>query len=295
MSYTLDRPVIVGVDGSRRALGAARWATEWCARTRSPIRLVYAVPDDVWFAAHDPFAMCVDPALRREANTAGTKVLTEALAAAREVAPDLDIATPVYSGTLADHVAEYSSGASMVVIGSTRSGPIRDVLLGSQVMGVIRSSSCPVLAWREDDPADSDRDGLVVGYDSSPHADRALTVALHQARALGEELTVAYYFPAAAMIGAGYALNLVNWSLVEQDGIARLRRRIAPACEQFPEVDVDIVYGDSSAARGLVGASSSARLLIVGSRGMGSVAGTFMGSVSQNLVHHARCPVLVVP
>ncbi|EGD53322.1 universal stress protein [Gordonia neofelifaecis] len=289
-------PIIVGIDGSRKALGAARWAAEWSTLTGHPIRLVYAVPDDAWFATHDPFGVFANPEADPIIKDTAEKILHEALTAVRDLAPLIDVVDETRGGTFADYVREHSAAAAAVVIGSTRSGHIRDAVLGSQVMGIIRSSSCPTLAWREyGSTADDDRNGVVVGYDSSPHADRALSRALEHARVLHEQVTVAYYFPVAAMIGAGYALNLVNWERIEKDGIDRIRHRIAPICDEFPEVDVDIVYGDTSAARGLVASSKSARLLVVGSRGRGAMAGTLLGSVSQNLVHHARCPVLVVP
>jgi len=40
--------------------------------------------------------------------------------------------------------------------------------------------------------------------------------------------------------------------------------------------------------------SVSASLVVVGSRGHGSVAGTLLGSVGLQMVHHADCPVLIV-
>jgi nucleotide-binding universal stress UspA family protein len=48
-------------------------------------------------------------------------------------------------------------------------------------------------------------------------------------------------------------------------------------------------------ARALRSAAEGAWLLVVGSRGLGGFKGLLLGSVSQQVAHHARCPVLIVP
>jgi nucleotide-binding universal stress UspA family protein len=65
--------------------------------------------------------------------------------------------------------------------------------------------------------------------------------------------------------------------------------------ERYPDVDVHGAVIRDHAVAGLVSESTAERLLVVGSRGRHALAGTLLGSVSQGVLHHATCPVAVVP
>jgi nucleotide-binding universal stress UspA family protein len=60
-----------------------------------------------------------------------------------------------------------------------------------------------------------------------------------------------------------------------------------------PEIIVRTVIG--SPADELIDASAEADLLVVGNRGSGGFARLLLGSASTQVVHHAHCPVVVVP
>jgi nucleotide-binding universal stress UspA family protein len=73
-----------------------------------------------------------------------------------------------------------------------------------------------------------------------------------------------------------------------------LANSVRPWREKYPDVKVETLVAQGSAARALVDVSSSAGLVVVGSHGHGAIAGTLLGSVGLQLLHHADCPVLIV-
>ena len=62
-----------------------------------------------------------------------------------------------------------------------------------------------------------------------------------------------------------------------------------------PELEIVGELVEGRAASSLLEAARDADLLVVGSRGRGGFAGLLLGSVSGQCVHHASCPVVVVP
>jgi nucleotide-binding universal stress UspA family protein len=69
---------------------------------------------------------------------------------------------------------------------------------------------------------------------------------------------------------------------------------VAPFLARYGNTHVNKVFQDIGPAKGLIDLSQEAQLVVVGSHGSGKLAEAALGSVSQNLVHHAECPVLVV-
>ncbi|GAB2739122.1 hypothetical protein GCM10027174_10460 [Salinifilum aidingensis] len=136
--------------------------------------------------------------------------------------------------------------------------------------------------------------GVVVGLDTSASAARALELGAEEARLRGAALHV-----------------LRAWSIRTAPRPADVPAQVMPSMEQFeqtvradteriisgtigvPEAAVRTHVVHSPAPQALLAASRNADLLVVGHRGRGGFAGLLLGSVAEQCVRHAACPVLI--
>ena len=145
---------------------------------------------------------------------------------------------------------------------------------------------------------ESTRHDIVVGIDSSEGSERALEWALAEAGVHGDRLLLlhAWQFPAVGVSSyAGDPLPVFGHDDVEKLAGDVLNSAATTAARLAPNVQADqeLVQGHPAAA--LVNASRQARLLVIGSRGLGGFRGMLMGSVSSAAAHHSHCPIVIVP
>jgi nucleotide-binding universal stress UspA family protein len=141
---------------------------------------------------------------------------------------------------------------------------------------------------------------IVVGVDGSENSLEALRFALAEARLRGATVVAVHvpHLPMAPVVGApafviGDLPDLVQ--AVEESASQIVADALAEVRDEAAGIDVETVVVRGGVAHELVQASAGADLLVVGSRGRGGFAGLLLGSVSQQCVHHARCPVVIVP
>jgi nucleotide-binding universal stress UspA family protein len=141
--------------------------------------------------------------------------------------------------------------------------------------------------------------GIIVGVDGSDHSRQALGWAMREAVKHHLPLTVMSIHPPpirpATSIYWGahsYPENSFDPELARM-AVQQFVDKVAGEIGETPEITVTIGTGD--AAEELVRASQDADMLVVGSRGGGGFARLLMGSVSSQAVHHASCPVVVIP
>jgi nucleotide-binding universal stress UspA family protein len=183
----------------------------------------------------------------------------------------------------------------LVVVGSTRRGPVGRVLSGTTATTLLHGSPCAVAvapAGYRDAPAPS-QSRFGVAYDGSPMARVALEVARDLAAAHGASLAVINAYdtiPAYALTGAGEGLP----PDVDLRGAAQAELDEAlVACRGVVEAHGELLEGRPTDA--LLVRAKDLDLLVTGSRGYGRIRGVVLGSMSRRLAEEAPCPLLVVP
>ena len=133
---------------------------------------------------------------------------------------------------------------------------------------------------------------IVVGVDGSEHAKRALVCALHEARLRGASLDLVYAVPEPIMLADPVLMPTPPRDRLHEEGLAMIEKMLADI--DTGDVAVEPIAAIGSAANVLCHTAEGADLLVVGSRGLGGFRGLLLGSVTQQVVAHAPCPILVV-
>ncbi len=142
------------------------------------------------------------------------------------------------------------------------------------------------------DPGAAGREVVIVGVDGTPSSVNALRWAARQAELTGATLRVVttWAFPATVGWTPPYPEDFDP----EADARNLQKETVAEALGDNPKIPIDLVIVEGHASATLIEMSHEASLLVVGCRGHGAVTGLLVGSVSEHVVCHAACPVVVV-
>jgi len=275
--------VVVGVDLSPSSQGALNWAADTAAVYGVPLTLLVAHPDAEGDVEVEEYAEDLEGGVQT------------AVAGVRARHPDLVVHGVRYPTPPVQSLLSASETAQLLVIGSRGWEGFTGLLVGSTALNVVPYAKCPVVVVHPGGTPDAE-DGphagqVVLAYDGSVSANAAAAVAIRHAAALGTGLaaiTVHHRRKASAVkqvdpVAAGPGSPTASfWAPIILDGNA------------FPSVPITYWEAEGRPGAVLVEQSRGARLLALGSRGRGGFRGLVMGSVSQQLLAHAPCPVGVL-
>ncbi|CAG7639937.1 universal stress protein [Rhodococcus opacus] len=289
----INRPIVVGVDGSASSLDAVRWAAEAAVRRESPLVLVsalltpgqYGVPDAIPSGYFDT------------QETESKKILEHAadLAARTARGRTLEIETDLRRGPVIGVLLDHVQTAEMVVLGWRGLDEFTGMLVGSVAAALTTHGLCPVAVIRGlPGPEEPDLDGpIVVGVDGTKNSKPVLAAAFEEASLRGTALVAVHAW-------SDYKLSMFfpddtefDWAPHEIAAQATLARTLSGWREDYPDVAVRTVIVRDRPVRNLLAQAERAQLLVVGSHGRGGYASMLVGSTSRALLQSAQCPLLI--
>lgn len=272
-----DEPaVVVGVDGTRTALDAVRWAAAEARLRRLPLRIVHAAP----YAAGQ-----AGPAVRR-ANA----ILARAFTVARRTEAGLCVATRSTDQPPVESLLDAAGGARLLVVGmGGGEGPL-EVLIGSVALDVSARASCPVTVVRGH-PEKAGERPVLVGVDTPAVDGAALAVAFADARRRSGRLVVLHARHGAGLLHGHGAGHDEASRIAARD---RLADQLAAWTVRYPDVPVELEIVHGRPAPALLAAAVRARMVVLGTRGRNAPARAFFGSTSREVLRRCPVPVTVV-
>ncbi|MFJ8165834.1 universal stress protein [Streptomyces sp. NPDC096136] len=285
-------PVVVGVDGSDAARTAAQWAAAEAVRRDRPLHVVHGA--DTEGRALHLSAQAVER-VRADARAAGRELLDVTERALRAEHPGLDVTTGFSTADAVDSLRRAAGADGTIVVGHRGQGGFDSLMLGSVGLDVASAATTPVVVVRGTGGDEGTGTVLVAVRDvrDLPHARYAAREA---------ELRKA----SLRLLHVWNVLHSVGQVVSMLDGVDEIAGAHAAALkavgdavgDEFPELEVsaDAEKG-VSVAGALVEASRAADLLVMGGRrdpGTHRIA-RGLGRVSHRVLHHAHCPVLLLP
>ena len=137
-------------------------------------------------------------------------------------------------------------------------------------------------------------DKILLSVDGSEHALNAARTAADLARAMKASeirIVVAYDFipPYLGEPNMQYAIDARM-----EEAKAVMQKAVDAVGDTSCEIHTEIIEGPAAEAIINVAATRKSDVIVMGSRGLGTLAGLLLGSISQKVVAHAPCPVLIV-
>ncbi|MFF3464181.1 universal stress protein [Streptomyces sp. NPDC001984] len=286
-----DLPIVVGVDGSEPSLWAVDWAADEAALRGVPLRLVYA---RLW-ERYEGTSLAQD-LTRQNGEVTAEDVIETAAQRARLRAPDVKISTAVLPEEPEYSLVHESRSAAAVVLGSRGRSSMAEALLGSVSVTVAGHAHCPVIVLRgsHDNQARAGRRGrIAVGVGEKPVHSAAVRFALDEARLRHVPLDAVRAWRAPAHESTDHPLMAGEPARLHEEQAAEELEEVLRDAPDDVEVRRRSVEGP--ARRALLDASAGADLLVVGAQRRSGHFGLQLGRVAHGVLHHAACPVAVVP
>lgn len=278
--------ILLATDGSEEAELAARTAADLAGETGSELHVVHVLvlpPETL----HDPFGT----AAREEFERRGRARLDELVGRLETSGGEVGGAHFRIGSPAAEIVAQAEEvGAGLVVLGSRGLGAMRRALMGSVSDSVVRHAPCSALVVRGEPLTFPTK--ILLATDASEEANLAASAAAELAKGTDSELHVVHVGSAVPMFLAATEEEPARMAREARSTLDEQVRRIEAG--HGTEAKAHLRYGAVAEEIVALAEDIGTRLIVVGSRGRGGIRRALMGSVSERVVRHAHCPVIIV-
>ncbi|MFF4582643.1 universal stress protein [Streptomyces sp. NPDC001389] len=289
----MEPVVTVGLDGSPESLAAARWAADEAERRGLTLRLLHAWP----MLAPEPPRATAEP----DQNYWAKRLVHSARAELQARHPGLTVVGSLVADDAQEALLHAAAESEMTVLGSRGLEYVESYFLGDISMPLVARAERPVVlvraeAGKEGAPhPPGTPGGVVVALKLHGPCDDLLAFAFDAAAVRGVPLKAVHgkSAPLHAHVPWGVAHDVTEE--IRQDAHEHLVRVLQPWREKFPGVEVIDGIGVESPAKAVVRSAEGAALLVVGRRMHRPALAPRLGPVAVAAIHHARCPVAVVP
>ena len=221
-----------------------------------------------------------------------------------QVRGDLDISTTVHhSSSISQGLMELAGqhGADVVVVGSSSSGLLGRIALGSVTERLVHTSKVPVaLAPRGYPSSPVPLQRLTVAYGGAADAVGLIATSAELAKQWKVQLRIASFtVPPLTMFGGSIEQSAEE--LVVQQWTSRTveaaAKQLGEARAKAPVSDVDVMIGTGADWRAAVDdiAWETGDVLLLGSGAAGPMAQVFLGTAASKILRHAPVPVMIIP
>lgn len=288
----MERPLVVGVDGSDSALQALDWAVDEAALHGLPLRVVHASTWEHYEGS----------APEQSQERPGEQVLAEAVVGtaaeqARCRNADVEVVAEVLADDAVTALLREGHYASALVLGSRGRGEITGLLLGSVGLAVASRARCPVIVVRGDAAGVAGTHRCVLlGVGDPVQGAEAVRFAFREAAARDCLLKAVHAWRCPAHertdppLLAGQAQGYH-----ERQAAALIDKALADAVAAHPDVRVRRTTIEGPAHKALVHRAAAADLLVIGAGRRHGHFGLPLGRVAHTALCHAECPVAIVP
>ncbi|GAA3534707.1 universal stress protein [Streptomyces osmaniensis] len=281
----MDLPIVVGVDGSEPSLRAVDWAADEAALRGLPLRLVYA---SLW-ERYEGDALAHELG-RQSQQVRAQDIVTAAARRAHRRRADVKVLTDSLPEEPEYALVRESRTAALLVTGTRGRGGMAEALLGSVSLTVAGHAHCPMVIVRgSHDNAVRPGGRIVVGVgEGAP-----VRFAFEEARLRGASVEAVRAWRSSAHETTDHPLLAGEPARLHEQEAAHALEKALRGMPADVEVHRRVVEGHARTV--LADASRDADLLIVGARRRPRHFGLQLGRVAHGVLHHAVCPVAVVP